>query len=415
MRDVVRSILQIFRARECSICCVSDRIDCATLTFALLLGITMGHAQANSTSFQACLQRAQDALATHNLDAASHAYAEALTYDPRSVEAHTGLGIALYGMGKPKEAAAELHASLQLDPSQKTAQLFLALSDAGLGQCGEAIPQLNGYLHGTTEPKLRRVVGLNLMICYENGSDLNRARDVAQALNESFPDDAEILFHLAEVYSRLLDTTVNELLKKHPDSYRFHQIAGETLEAENNAKQAVKEYRRALEINPRAISLHYRIGKLLLTSIGGSEGDAQALVEFRKELETNPADSASEYQIGEILLRDHRTDESRESYQRALELSPDFTDAHIGLAKVELNDHQPTMAVKELERAIQLEPTNPSAHYALMLAYRDLGEKEQATSEMEVFRNLKSKEDTDFRSKLQALLAEGDSSPDKTP
>ena len=163
------------------------------------------------------------------------------------------------------------------------------------------------------------------------------------------------------------------------------------------------------------MSLHYRIGRLTLLTVGGTdtvggtEADAQALVEFEKELTINPANEASEYQIGEILYRGQRYEDAKQHYLHALELSPDFAEAHVGLAKIELEDHQPELALKELEHAIQLQPTNASAHYTLMLVYRDLGQTQQATGEMELFRNLKTEEDKDFRAKLHSLLADGPS------
>jgi tetratricopeptide (TPR) repeat protein len=384
------------------------------LVIALVAGTAaIGHAQGNSTEIQSHLQNAHNALAAHDLNGASHEYIEILKLDPQNVEAHTGLGVALYGIGKPKEAATELHSALQIDPNQITAQMFLALSEASLGQCVEAIPLLTQYLDQAAEPELRRLLGLNLITCYESRSDQQHALSEAQALNRLYPDDPEVLFHLAEVYSSLLNTTVNELLRKHPESFRFHQIAGETLEAENNYSQAIKEYRKALEINPKALSIHYRIGKLLLLSVDGPEAGAQALAEFQKELDINSADEASEYQIGEILFKDHHNEEARQNFLHAIELSPDFAEAHVGLAQVELEDHQPAMAVKELERAIQLQPADPAAHYALMMAYRDLGDRGLATQELTIFQSLKNKEDNDFRSRLQALLSDGGSAQDK--
>ena len=252
------------------------------------------------------------------------------------------------------------------------------------------------------------------MSCYEDRSELERARETAQALQRFYPDDPEVLFHLAEIYSSLLNTTVDDLLKKHSDSYRFHQIAGETLEAEGNYKQAIKEYRRALDINQTALRLHYRIGRLILLTAGKGEANEQALLEFQKELSINPEDAACEYQIGEIFLTNHRNEESRRSFLRALGLSPDFAEANIGLAKIELQDHHPERAVAELERAIQSQPKSASAHYTLMLACRDLGKKEQAVHEMEIFQSLKAEESKDFRSELRALLAGGESEPEKS-
>ena len=377
-------------------------------------GSVVGQTPDQSAEVQSHLQSARNSLAAHDLQGASDQYAEILKLNPQSVEAYTGLGITLYGLGKPKQAVTALESASRLDASQTTAQMFLGLSKAALGQCLEAIPLLKRFFQESTDPKLRRLQGLSLVTCYEDQSELEQARETAQALNQSIPDDPEVLFHLAEIYSSMLNTTVDDLLKKHPDSYRFHQIAGETLEAEGNYKQAIKEYRRALGLNPSAVRIHYRIGRLLLLTAAKTEANEQAFAEFRKELAINPDDAAPEYQIGEILLTDHRNEEARRSFLRALELSPHFAEARIGLAKIELQDHQPEQAVTELERAIQTQPGNPAAHYTLMLACRDLGRKQQALHEMEVFQNLKDEESKDFRSELRALLAVAASESEKS-
>ena len=182
----------------------------AALVVVALLVSTGGIGQAQQTpgEISTHLERAKNALGTHDLEDASREYAEILKLDPRNVEAYTGLGVSLYGMGKPKDAEVALQSALRLDESQTTAQVFLALSKAALGQCVEAIPFFKKYLSESTESKLHRLVGLNLVTCYENQSDLDHARGTAQELSRLYPDDPDVLFHLAEVYSSLLNTTV---------------------------------------------------------------------------------------------------------------------------------------------------------------------------------------------------------------
>lgn len=366
------------------------------------------------TEVQLHLQRARDALGAHDLRGAAAEYSEILKLAPESVEGQTGLGVTLYGLGRPRDAAIALENASRLDPGQKTALLFLGLSRAALGQCATAIPLLKQSFPEGTDPKLRRLVGLGLVNCYEDQAQFEQAREAAQELNRLNPGDPEILFHLAEIYSSMLNTTVDELLKKHPDSYRFHQIAGETLEAQGNYKQAIKEYKRALDINPTAVRIHYRIARLILRTADKSEADREAMQEFRNELTVHPDDAASEYQIGEILLTNHQSSEARQSFTRVLELSPEFAEARIGLAKVELQEHQYELAVSELNHAVRLQPKNAAAHYTLMLAYRDLGSKEQAAQELEQFQKLKAQESIDFRSELRGLLSGGGSEPEGT-
>ncbi len=360
--------------------------------------------QSDSALIQAHYQRAREAIAQHDLQRASQEYAEILRLDPSNASVAAAQGAVLYGLGKPQDAVKVLQRSLSLDPHQSYAEIFLGLSESDLGQCTEAVPLLQKHLSERTEGKLWRMVGLSLLNCYGGSSDLDRALELARSMKQSYPDDPDVLYYLAEVYSRLLSGTVNELLKKHPESYRVHQLAGETLEAAGKTDQALKEYRKALEINPKLSRIHYRIGSLMASESSGPEGDQEALAQFDQELAGNPGDSASEYQVAEIHRKRRRLDDAAKHYLRAVELNPDFAEARVGLAQVYAGQHHLEQAVTELEKAIQAQPDSSTAHYTLMTLYRDLGRSQDAKREMAIFQKLEAAKENDFRSRLRSLL-----------
>ncbi len=361
-------------------------------------------AQSNSSEIQAHYKRAREAIAQHDLERATQEYAEILKLDPRNADVHAAQGATLYGMGKPAQAATALQTALTLDPGQTSAELFLGLSKSDLGQCADAVPLLRKHFNERTEPKLRRMVGLSLLNCYGGSSDLDQALELARSLKKSYPEDADVLYNLAEVYSQLLNGTVDELLKKRPDSYRVHQLAGETLEAQGQNEQAIKEYRKALEINPKVSRLHYRIGRLILLDGRGPDADREAVSHFQQELALNPGDAASEYQIGEVVRKKQQYEEARKHFTRALELASNFVEPRIGLARIDAATHQPEKALADLREALRLQPGNSSGHYALMMVYRDLGKIEDASRELAIFRKLEAEKEKDFRSQLQSLL-----------
>jgi Tfp pilus assembly protein PilF len=72
-------------------------------------------------------------------------------------------------------------------------------------------------------------------------------------------------------------------MEAHPESYRVHQLAGEVFEAQGKSERAIKEYRLALQQNPRIPQLHYRCGQLLLQQ-AGADSQKEALQEFEAEL-----------------------------------------------------------------------------------------------------------------------------------
>lgn len=379
----------------------------------LLLGCSLSAARAQdleptpaidqNAEIQVHIQRVREALAKNDLVSSSREYAEILKLDPKNSEINAALGVTLYGLGKPTEAAAALKNALRLDPTLANAEMFLGLSESALGRCDQGVPLLSKHFDERTEPKLRRLVGLALLNCDVASSKLDDALGVAHNLRQFYPKDPDVLYNLAELYTRLWDITADDLMRAHPDSYRVHQLAGEVLEAQGRLEQAIKEYGMALKENNKIPGLHYRIGRLLLQQ-GQSADRQKAMDYFQQELVVNSGDAASEYSIGEIYQEDRRFGAAEEHYRRALKLAPDFAEAHLGLAKALLAEKEPEKSVHELEEAIRLNPNDPSPHYTLMMAYRDLGRSDDAGREMTIFQKLRAEKAADFNSRLRTLL-----------
>ena len=344
------------------------------------------------------------ALGRNDLQQAVKEYQAILTLDSRNAAVYTALGVALYGSGRPTEAASALQTALRLDPGQRQAEVFLGLSDADTGRCRDATPLLAKHFGAQTELKLRRLVGLSLLGCYVTSSEFDSAQNVAQTLRQAYPNDPDVLYNLAELYTRLWDNVAAELMEKHPESFRVHQLAGEVMEAQGRTDRAIKEYQLALKENPRVPQLNYRIGRLILRA-GGPDADQRALEKFQQELAVNFDDAPSEYWIGVVYTNQHKAREAEEHFQRSKNLDPEFAAPYVGLAKVLLQEKQPQRAIGELQKAIQLEPNDAAAHYELMEAYRDQGKLAEAQREMAVFQKLEKSNAESFRSRLDSLLS----------
>jgi len=74
--------------------------------------------------------------------------------------------------------------------------------------------------------------------------------------------------------------------------------------------------------------------------------------------------------------------EAEALWRRAVSERADFAAALYGLGQVALNRGNPTAAVELLERALRIEPSASRGHHTLGLAYRDLGETEEATEHL---------------------------------
>ena len=82
------------------------------------------------------------ALEQEQFDRAEKVYEQVVKLDPRSAEARSNLGLALYMTGSYTRAIEQLRKALELDPHLDRTQVLLALSYFNTGELGRAIPLL---------------------------------------------------------------------------------------------------------------------------------------------------------------------------------------------------------------------------------------------------------------------------------
>jgi Tfp pilus assembly protein PilF len=80
----------------------------------------------------------------------------------------------------------------------------------------------------------------------------------------------------------------------------------------------------------------------------------------------------------------------------------------IGLAKIYLQQNETARALPLLEKAATLQPDNEAAHYALLKAYRNSGNMEQAKEQKAILDRLQKPPDSEFSDFLKKL---GDKTP----
>jgi predicted Zn-dependent protease len=358
---------------------------------------------AHAIELQQHISKAEQALRLSDKSAAEREYNEILKIDPQNSQAWTGLGILLYGSGRPEEAIQALQSALKSNPGAKRAELFIGLSEAELHKCAQAIPILSKYFDAEPASKLQRITGLALLGCAVGSDDPLPALRAAERLKQLYPGDADVLYESAELYTRMWNQSAGELMAKHPDSYRVHQLAGEVYEAKNDYDQAIREYSLALQDNPKLPQMHYRIGQLYLHQ-GSEEVDEKAMEEFRREKEINPESAVSDLAMADIEMHRHQLSRAKPLYDEAARLDPTLTEARVGLAKILLEQHETDAAVRELRAIIAEHPEDAAAHYSLMRAYRDQKKMPEASAEMATFNRLQSEKADKFQNKMNALL-----------
>jgi tetratricopeptide (TPR) repeat protein len=290
--------------------------------------------------------------------------------------------------------------SLQKAPGDSQARLFLALTQAATGECESALPEL---AKGLTSGANGRLAGLALAQCQIGAKRFAEAGVIVAQLEKEYPNDADVLYVSADYHMKAWNDAIYRMYQKVPSSYRVDELSAEVFETQGKYTEAVAEYRKAIEKNPKAINLHYRLGRALLQQSHDPAVLEQARKEFEAELSLNPSDAVAEYQVAQILTAEQKKTEAAAHFERAAELRPDFPEALIAVAKLRTSAKRYADAIVLLEHAVKIQPRNETAHYSLMLAYRDAGRATDAQREKAELDKLQKPPEGEFTDFLKRL------------
>ena len=308
-------------------------------------------------------------------------------------------GIAEFNRGRYAEATV----ALEKAPDSPQRRTFLALSRAATGHCDTAQHDLAAEFENSGDAALRRLSGLALSQCQVAQGQYDEAVRVLARLKNLYPSDADVLYQSARLHMKAWNDMLYEMFQKAPASYRVNQISAEIFEIQNRYPEAVSEYRKAIEKNPAALNLHFRLGRALLLQSHSPENLDLARREFEAELALNPTDAVAHYEIGQILLAGGQQAEAVKHFESAAALNPEFPEALQAVAKGRMDARQYADAAALLEKVVRLQPRNESAHYSLMMAYRDAGRAADAAreqAELDKLRQAPEGEFTDFLKRL---------------
>ena len=339
---------------------------------------------AQSQNLAELSQQGRSALRDQEFDRARGIYEQVVKLDPRSAEAHSNLGFALYMTGSYLPAISQFLRALELDPHLDRTQVLLALAYFDSGDIERAVPLLEkAYLTRKDDP----VVVAHLGLAYLRQNKDDQALDMLSRWAELEPTSPDALYFKGKASVYVASDSFDRLSKLAPDSYRMFQLRAEMLRQQNLTPAAISEYQKAIAQKPDAAGLHYALGTLYLDA-GRLE---EALAEFNQELKISPNDAMTDYLIGDVDLRQNHLDEAQQYLTKALELSPGLADAQLDLAKVYHAQARTDDAVKLLQSVVASDPSRQDAHYLLFELYKERGQTEAARKELKIFLELKQK------------------------
>ena len=287
---------------------------------------------------------------------------------------------------------------------------------AETGHCGDAMPLLRKSFPQALDKDLKIRIGFDAVRCAMTLNQTGLAVDFLRLLNREFPRAPEVLYLTVHIYSDLSLRASQELADVAPSSNEAHQLNAESLEVQGKWDEAAAEYRRILEHNPRAIGIHFRLGRLLLSKPDPDTSTAdQAKAEFQQELEIDPTNAGAEYVLGELARQAQQIPVAIEHFTRATRLDAGFGDAFLGLGMALVLNKQYSDAIPPLETAVKLQPANPAGHYQLAIAYGHAGRKEDAKREAALQRETAEKIDQEKKKAAEALQGQSPSPQEQKP
>jgi tetratricopeptide (TPR) repeat protein len=277
--------------------------------------------------------------------------------DPATKGLAQELGTAYYKKNDFPQAIAYLKKAVAADPANGEATQLLGLSYYRGGHPADAIPLLE-KVQGWY-PRANADASYVLGICYIQTKDYPQARKAFGKMFDVPSDSAASYLFTAQMLLR----------------QEFDPVAEEYAQ-------------KAATLDPKLPLAHYLLGELYIYKSRIPE----AIAEFQKELTINPAHAATYYKLADAYSRIQKYEDAQHSLQRSIWLDQTATGPFILMGKVLEKKGELDLAVIALKRAATMDPNNPTTHHLLGQAYRDMGRKEEAESELKLAEQLQTKQ-----------------------
>jgi len=111
----------------------------------------------------------------------------------------------------------------------------------------------------------------------------------------------------------------DEALQRIPQDYRVHKAYGDFLTANRRNQEALTAYRRAAELAPDALDVHWATWSLL-DRLGAQD---QAILRLKEIVRLDPNNPLAHLRLAKALRNVDRLEESVDSFRRAVELDPE--------------------------------------------------------------------------------------------
>jgi predicted TPR repeat methyltransferase len=138
--------------------------------------------------------------------------------------------------------------------------------------------------------------------------------------------------------------------------------------------EAISLYRRLLALRPNDPETHYDLANALM-EVGDFEGAVEA---YGQSVALQPGSARAHYFLGYALDCAGRTSEAVHSYRNAIEVDNGFIDAYLGIGQAMAGQEKFDMAISWFKDALKVDPNVAQAHHRLARALHLVGRRDEA-------------------------------------
>ncbi len=290
-----------------------------------------------------------------------------------------------------QQALTLLQAATAGDPSDVEAQMSLASIYFRSGELARAKAMLVAIL--AKDEQRFSAKSLLGKILFMEGDYEGAAKQLQAALPET--SDIDVAYSLALTYLKLnqlanATNVFDEMLVSLGSSAELHVLIGRAYQEAGQFDVAAAEYRKALELNPKAARAHSYLGTTYLLERGAA-ALTDARREFESEIVRDPGDYSSHFNLGVIHFKQREFGPAEREFSEAVKLRPESPDAHFYLGQAQMESGNTQASVAQLKKSIELYGSAPEAqpaHQALAKALENLGRPAEAQQEANIARKL---------------------------
>ncbi len=223
-------------------------------------------------------------------------------------------------------------------------------------------------------------VQLEFLLMRAQGGEIDElAPALFELVEKGHPDSQAILETISRTYILRLRykpafACLSRWIEYQPDNPKPYQWRGWSLERLNNAKAAMTDYQKALELDPEQIPVRLRIAEMYLED----KQTPDALPHLERLYEKAPNDPLVQARLGMCRFLQGRAEEARTLMEAAVVHLPKDPALLVTLANLDLQDGRITEAEQRLRTVLAEDPSDTEALFVLAPVLQAQGRTQEA-------------------------------------